>query len=152
MGSLQAGPETLVGPEGVLGQQAMGLTIPPEPRTGIWFRRMNTHPFDSRTGAGPHHHHPYFQHKQLPRAMLLNNLGAGSTAFQSKSTAPAIAPGQCPLCRDSGQSCLGALLRTSDHEGEIETVAVHRGAQEVRTTHKEGEVWASGHPWRNSLC
>lgn len=37
-------------------------------------------------------------------------------------------------------------IRTTDHEEETGILAVHRGAQEVRTTHKEGEVWGSSIP------
>lgn len=73
-------------------------------------------------------------------------------AFQSKSTAQAMPPGQCQLCQASGQSCLGSLLRTSGHEEETETLAVRRGAQDARTTLKAGEAWGSGYLWRNSLC
>lgn len=49
--------------------------------------------------------------------------------------------------------CLGSLLQIpvqSDHEEETETLAIHRGTQEVRTTHTDGEARGSGDPWRHS--
>lgn len=80
--------------------------------------------------------------------MLLKTLGAGRLASQRNPLPPRPYPQVGAYCIRRLWPVLPGLpslnccgISTTDHEEETETLAVHRGAQEVRTLHQEGEMW-----------
>lgn len=93
---------------------------------------------------------PCSQYKQHPKPTWLKKLGAGGGLVRVSPLFPRpYSLGQCLLCwavwpvRSGFPSVNPCRIRTTDHEEETETLAIHR---EARTIRQEGEVGGTTQP------